>query len=157
MLVVGTCNPRGESSVYNGLYLKQDELENLVATDAMLGVPVKTEHSGDSVGRVVSSFIDTRGALQCVMELDERSIPGSLAGGFVRDLIAADLSLGYVVDVQHSEDDRLHAGAKRILEVSLVRKGAREGCHITAYQDAGRAVVYTAQQKQDTWSAFDLT
>ena len=159
MLVLGTCNPRGEGATYNGLYLRQAELEDMVATRAMVDVPVKTEHSGASVGRVVSAFVDTSGALQCVMELDESSVVGSLAGGFVRDQVAAELSLGYVVDVQHSSDGRgkrLQAGAKKVLEVSLVRKGARDGCHITAYQDPGKAVVYTTAGTADPWASFSL-
>ena len=163
MLVLGTCNPRGEGATYNGLYLKQAELEDMVATRAMVDVPVKTEHSGASVGRVVSAFLGASGALQCVMELDETSVAGSLAGGFVRDQVAAELSLGYTVDVQHScdgRDRRLEAGAKKVLEVSLVRKGARDGCHITAYQDPGKAVVYTAagttDAAADAWASFSL-
>lgn len=153
---MGTCNPRGEGDAYNGLYLKQDELEAVVRNGEMIDVPVKTEHSGADIGRVISTFIDSRGALQCVMEVDERSVAGSLAGGFVRDHIAADLSLGYVVDVQNSGDDRLRAGAKKVLEVSLVRKGARDGCHITAYQDPGQSVVYTSSSTHDAWTDFDL-
>jgi hypothetical protein len=165
MLVLGTCNPRGEGATYNGLYLRQAELEDVVATRAMVDVPVKTEHSGANVGRVVSAFLDGGGALQCVMEVDEASVVGSLAGGFVRDQVAAELSLGYVVDVQHSEKGgkdgkRLQAGAKKVLEVSLVRKGARDGCHITAYQDPGKAVVYTAagttDAAADAWASFSL-
>ena len=157
--MLGTCNPRGEGATYNGLYLKQAELEDMVATRAMVDVPVKTEHSGASVGRVVSAFLGASGALQCVMELDETSVAGSLAGGFVRDQVAAELSLGYTVDVQHSgdgRDRRLEAGAKKVLEVSLVRKGARDGCHITAYQDPGKAVVYTATGNGDPWACFGI-
>jgi hypothetical protein len=127
-----------------------------VCTGDMINVPVKTEHSGVSVGRVVSTFIDSRGCLQCVLEVDERSVAGSLVGGFVRDHIAADLSLGYTVDVQHTGDDRLRAGDKRVLEVSLVRKGAREGCHISAYQDAGKPVVYTETSTRDPWACFRM-
>ena len=74
MLVLGTCNPRGEGATYNGLYLRQAELEDVVATRAMVDVPVKTEHSGANVGRVVSAFLDGGGALQCVMEVDEASV-----------------------------------------------------------------------------------
>jgi len=154
MLLVGTCNPAGEGATYNGLYYKQDELQSMVASGQLKGIPVKTEHTGNEVGRVVSSFIDASGALQCVMEVDESTVEGSIAGGFVRDGIAADLSLGYTVDVQHS-DDRLRAGHKNLLEISLVRKGARRGCHISAFESPVGGVVFTAS-KEDTWDCFDL-
>ena len=154
MLLVCTCNPAGEGATYNGLYYKQDELQAMVASGALKGIPVKTEHTGSEVGRVVSSFIDGSGALQCVMEVDENTVEGSIAGGFVRDGITADLSLGYTVDVQHS-DDRLRAGHKNLLEISLVRKGARRGCHISAYEGPVGGVVY-AVPRRDAWACFDM-
>jgi len=40
--------------------------------------------------------------------------------------------LGYTVDID-KQDDRLKAVGKNVLEVSLVKKGARENCHI--YKD----------------------
>ena len=154
MLLVGTCNPAGEGATYNGLYYKQDELQAMVASGALKGIPIKTEHTGSDVGRVVSSFINGSGALQCVMEVDESIVEGSIAGGFVRDGIAADLSLGYTVDVQHS-NDRLKVGHKNLLEISLVRKGARRGCHISAFESPVGGVVFTAA-RQDAWACFNL-
>ena len=69
------------------------------------------------------------------------------------DGLALDLSLGYTVDIQNT-DNSLQAVQKKIVEVSLVRKGARRGCHITAYQEEGRSVVFTGQ---DAWLAFDMS
>lgn len=153
MLLVGTCNPAGEGATYNGLYYKQDELQSMVASGRLRDIPVKQEHTGNEIGRVVSSFIDSAGALQCVMEVDDSTVEGSIAAGFVKDGIAADLSLGYTVDVQNS-DNRLRAGHKEVLEISLVRRGARRGCHVTAYQESGRAVVYKAAS--DAWAMFNM-
>ena len=116
------------------------------------------EDGAHRIGRVVSGFLDAGGALQCVMELDESTVEGAIAGGFVRDGVAADLSLGYSVDVQHT-NDRLKAGAKRMLEISIVRKGARQGCHIHAYQPDDAAVVYKARaadRADGTWDCFEL-
>jgi len=87
------------------------------------------------------------------MQLSAASIPASLAQGFVRDGLALDLSLGYTVDIQNT-DSKLHAREKKIVEVSLVRKGARRGCHITAYQEEGKQVVF---RQNDAWAAFDLS
>lgn len=153
MLLVGVCNPAGEEDTYNGLYMTQSELSRVVSGSKMRGIPVKTEHAGSEVGRVLTSFLDADGNLNCVMELGKTSLPACLAQGFVRDGLALDLSLGYTVDIQNT-DNSLQAIEKRIVEVSLVRKGARSGCHITAYQDEGRKVVF---KNQDAWVAFDMS
>lgn len=158
MLVLGTANPSGEASSYNGLYFRQDELASMVDTKALCGIPVKAEHTGSAIGCVLSAFLDSSGALQCVLELND-SVEADIAAGLVRNGIAQDLSMGYVVDVQQSAADRLVAGKKNTLEVSLVRRGARQGCHIHAYQDESGRVTGTttrAQDKDDTWDGFDM-
>ena len=153
MLLMGVCNPSGEKDSYNGLYMTESELARVVADGKMRDIPVKTEHSGSEVGRVLTSFLDAAGNLNCVMELNSTSLPACLAQGFVRDGLALDLSLGYTVDIQNT-DNNLHATEKKILEVSLVRKGARKGCHITAYQERGSNVVF---KNKDAWVTFDMT
>jgi hypothetical protein len=153
MLIMGVCNPTGEADTYNGLYMTATELSEIVRDNKMRNVPVKTEHAGSEVGHVVTSFLDPAGNLNCVMQLGSSSVAGALAQGFVRDGLALDLSLGYTVDIQNT-DSKLHAKEKKIVEVSLVRKGARRGCHITAYQDEGKQVVFKGS---DAWAAFDLS
>ena len=138
MLVMGVCNPAGEQNSYNGLYFTGGELSELVSSGSLLGRPVKAEHTGGSLGQIVSSFVDDRGKLNCVMKLDD-SVEGAIAAGLVRDGIASELSLGYSVDVAHSEQGKtLQAGKKQVLEVSLVRKGARDACYITAFEESGQ-------------------
>jgi hypothetical protein len=153
MLIMGVCNPTGEDDTYNGLYMTAAELQAIVRENKMRDLPVKTEHAGSEVGRVVTSFLDARGNLNCVMQLGTSSIPASLAQGFVRDGLALDLSLGYTVDIQNT-DSKMQAKEKKLVEVSLVRKGARRGCHITAYQEEGKQVVF---RNNDAWAAFDLS
>ena len=136
MLIMGICNPSGEDTNYNGLYLTKAELQGLISEQSLLNLPVKTEHCGDNIGRIVSAYINPRDELQCVMELDDKKKAGAVVGGFIRDGLALELSLGYVVDVTHSEE-KLKAGQKRVLEVSVVKKGARDGCYITAYENKG--------------------
>ena len=126
MLVVGVCNPAGEADGYNGLYLTQVEMERVVRDGAMRDLPVMAEHSGSAIGSVISTFLDDRGQLNCVMQLETDSLPADLTREFIRKGIAADLSLGYTVDIQN-RDDKLHAEDKKIVEVSIVRKGARTG------------------------------
>jgi len=153
MLIMGVCNPTGEEDSYNGLYMTATELSEIVRDSKMRNLPVKTEHGGSDVGHVVTSFLDAGGNLNCVMQLGTSSVAAALAQGFVRDGLAVDLSLGYTVDIQNT-DNSLQAMQKKIVEVSLVRKGARSGCHITAYQDEGRQVVF---KNQDAWVAFDMS
>ena len=153
MLLMGVCNPTGEQDTYNGLYLTRSELSSVVSDSKMRGIPVKTEHAGSEVGRVLTSFLDAQGNLNCIMELSKSSLAACLAQGFVREGLALDLSLGYTVDIQKT-DNNLQAIEKKIVEVSLVRKGARSGCHITAYQEEGRNVVFKGQ---DAWVAFDMS
>ena len=78
MLVMGVCNPAGEQNSYNGLYYTGGELSELVSSGSLLGRPVKAEHTGGSLGRIVSSFVDDRGKLNCVMKLDD-SVEGATA------------------------------------------------------------------------------
>eukprot|EP00960_Hanusia_phi_P061538 764867-Hanusia_phi.AAC.15 len=108
----------------------------------MVGLPVKIEHEGVSVGRVVSAFKDGEGRLNCVMEIERDEVEGAIAQQWVNDNTASELSLGYVVDINQSRPGeaggQLKAGKKKILEVSLVRKGARDGCQI--YSHARKAL-----------------
>lgn len=172
MLVMGVCNPAGEQNTYNGLYFTGGELEELVSSGGLVGRPVKAEHKGGALGHIVSSFVDDRGKLNCVMKLND-SVEGAIAAGLVRDGIASELSLGYSVDVAHSEQGRqLQAGKKQVLEVSLVRKGARDACYVTAFEDEGQPTRFTRRgdetthkktvtdQAEDTasdaWATFDM-
>ena len=176
MLVMGVCNPAGEQNTYNGLYFTGGELEQLVSSGNLVGRPVKAEHKGGALGHIVSSFVDDRGKLNCVMKLND-SVEGAIAAGLVRDGIASELSLGYSVDVAHSEQgQQLQAGKKQVLEVSLVRKGARDACYVTAFEDEGQPTRFTRREGQakqlvsvteqasetanntaaDTWATFDM-
>ena len=50
------------------------ELETVVKEGQLHGVDVKIEHAGNAVGKVVSSFLDDRGTLQCVMQVDTNGV-----------------------------------------------------------------------------------
>ena len=133
MLICGIANPTGEGEGYNGLHLKDSEIDEIIAGREMVGLPVKIEHKGVGIGSVVSAFKDREGRLNCVMELSPDEVEGAIAQEWVRDRTASELSLGYVVDINQSgrgEGERLRAGKKKVLEVSIVRKGARQGCKI---------------------------
>ena len=156
-LLTGTANPSGEDSLYNGLRYTQQQLHELVNSGQVNGTAVKCEHAGGHIGQVVSSFIDPQGRLQFVMELDD-SVEGALTAGFVKRGIASDLSLGYSCEVKASKDNTLTAGDKKLMEVSVVRKGAREGCHITAYAQDNELVILDQHKKSadSCWDCFTL-
>lgn len=154
MLIHGVANPRGESDSYNGLYYKQEELQDL-AKNGMRGTMVKAEHTGESIGQVISGFVGEDGALHCVMQVDEKSVEGAIAAGLIRDGIAAELSLGYAVDIRHS-DNKMQAEQKTLLEISIVRQGARQGCYIYAYEDKNDTVKLREDSRDDTWDCFEM-
>ena len=78
MLVMGVCNPAGEAADYNGLYFTDAELREL-ARGQLQDVPVKAEHRGQELGRVVSSFVDGEGRLNCMMRIAEETVEGAIA------------------------------------------------------------------------------
>lgn len=56
MLVYGTCNPEGYGDEsYEGLYLTDADIRDI--TPKMPGIPVKIEHRGVDVGRVVTAWM----------------------------------------------------------------------------------------------------
>ena len=86
------------------------------------------------------------------MRISDNTVEGAIAAGLVKDGIAGELSLGYSVDVAHS-DNKLLAGAKNVLEISLVRKGAREACFVTAFEEDGQRTRFRKQQGASTRSS----
>lgn len=162
MLICGIANPRGEEDFYNGLHLKDSEIEEIVSDRTMVGVPVKIEHKGIGIGRVISAFKDSEGCLNCVMEIEDKEIEGAIAQEWIRDNTASELSLGYVVDINQSQPtSRLSAGRKKVLEVSIVRKGARQGCHIYSHKQQPRELLpnpdTTAKEVMKDWNeAFGI-
>jgi hypothetical protein len=56
MLVYGTCNPEGYGDAnYEGLYLTDTDIREITPT--MNGIPVKIEHRGVDVGKVVTAWV----------------------------------------------------------------------------------------------------
>lgn len=139
MLICGIANPTGESEDYNGLHLKGSEIDDIVNERSMIGIPVKLEHKGIDIGKVVSTFKDGRGNLNCVLDVDQSELEGAIATEWIKDNTASELSLGYIVDINQTDTKdggALKAGKKKIREVSIVRKGARDGCRIYSHLKA---------------------
>jgi hypothetical protein len=132
MLVWGTANPVGESHGYRGLRLRQDDIASLLLSNCLIGLPVKIEHKSLSVGKVVSAWSNS-GKLDLLLQIDDVGLEGNILKQFVQGGTCKDLSLGYSVDVRHSTTGDVKTSSKIVKEVSIVRRGARELCHIHAF------------------------
>ena len=111
MLVFGTCNPAGESDNHQGVYLRTKDISSLVSSGSMLNLPVKIEHSGRPVGRVVSAW-QHGDRLDCVFKIDNNSIDSVFAQEFVRSRKCPELSLSYSVTMQNSADGCISGGGE---------------------------------------------
>ena len=132
MLVWGITNPEGvdsESSIY---LTKKDIGEMAAQIDRAITqgepIPVKIEHAGVDIGRVLSAW-EYNGELQCLLQLNENVLEGSFGSEFVRQGLVKDLSLGYDVELQNSKSN-VTVKKKYVKEISIVKKGARRRCHI---------------------------
>ena len=128
MLVFGTCSP-GESDQHTGVYLRKSEIPALIQNNSLLGKPVHIEHSGRPVGQIVSAW-QHGDRLDCVFRLNDESLDAVFAQEFVKNRQCPELSLSYSVNMQHSKEGYLSGGEKEMVEVSIVRKGARDNCLI---------------------------
>lgn len=130
MLIWGTVNPDGEDDAHVGMLLRQRDIDAIAESKAMIGKPVKLEHMGDDVGKVVSVWKNGN-RLDCVMEINN-NVGGLFTQNFIKNGKCRELSLGYVIDVQQSAG-LIRGGDKRVVEVSIVRKGARHECDIRGF------------------------
>ena len=72
MLVYGTANPEGYGDAhYEGVYLTDRDIDQI--TPQMIGVPVKIEHKGRDVGKVISAW-KHRGRMDLVLDLQGDNI-----------------------------------------------------------------------------------
>ena len=133
-LLWGTANPEGLSDAYNGIYLNNADIKDVVAqieesNKSGVPVPVHVEHKGVAMGLVVSAW-ENNGKLECVLSLDNKVFEGTLGTEMVRSGMCKDLSLGYNVSMENSKSGGVRVKRKFISEISIVKKGARAKCHI---------------------------
>lgn len=132
MLVYGTCNPPGESESHQGVYLRKTDISSLVNSGALLDLPVKIEHMGQPIGRIISAW-QHNDRLDCVFKIDDNSIDSICAQEFVKSRRCPELSLSYAVTMQNSSEGGLSGGNKDMIEVSIVCAGARDNCFIHGF------------------------
>ena len=135
-LLWGTANPEGMSNDYQGIYLNKDDIQSMVrqveaANRRAEKIPVHLEHKGVPVGHVVSAWAHND-TLECVLQLNENTLEGSIGSEFVRKGICNELSLGYTVELKNSDNGQMKVANKMLKEISVVKKGARNHCHIHA-------------------------
>lgn len=130
MLIWGTVNPDGEDESHTGVLLRQNDIDQIANLGSLTGKPVKIEHKGNDVGRVVSAWKHGN-RLDCVLEIDN-NVEGLFAQDFVQKGKCRELSLGYIIDMKHS-DGQIKGGSKKVMEVSIVKKGARHECNIRGW------------------------
>lgn len=132
-LLWGTANPEGLKDTYKGIFLNAHDVRSMVEQVAESNargqsIPVKLEHTGVDLGRVVSAW-ENNGCLDCVLEIDENVLEGSISAEFLRTGICKDLSLGYTVTMEHSKGG-MQSRRKKLNEISIVVKGARNKCRV---------------------------
>ena len=81
--------------------------------------------------------------MDVLMEINGNMLEGEMGKEFVRRGLCPELSLGYNVTMSKSPAGFLRATNKRVVELSIVRQGARDGCKIRAFassavSDAGK-------------------
>lgn len=74
--------------------------------------------------------------MDVLMELDDTNLEGALGKEFIVRGICPELSLGYHVTMSKSPAGFLRASNKKVAELSIVRKGARDGCLIHGFSSS---------------------
>jgi hypothetical protein len=130
MLVWGTVNPEGEHDSHAGVLLRQKDIDDIASHGSLLGKPVKLEHKGAEIGQVKSVWKHNN-RLDCVLQIHD-NVEGLFAQDFIQSGRCKELSLGYIIDMKHSKGE-ITGGKKQVVEVSIVKKGARHECEIRGF------------------------
>lgn len=125
-------NPDGEANAHTGVLLRQKDIDEIAATQSLVGKPVKLEHAGSDVGTVLSAWKHGN-RLDCVLKINN-DIEGLFTQNFVKNGKCRELSLGYIIDMKHSHG-QIQGGSKKVVEVSIVKKGARHECDIRGFSE----------------------
>ena len=77
--------------------------------------------------------------MDVLMEIESHDLEGVMGKEFIQRGICPDLSLGYHVTMSKSPAGFLRATNKKVVELSIVRQGARDGCKIRAFSNGAMA------------------
>jgi hypothetical protein len=131
MLLFATANPKGEDNQHKGVFLRECDVNELVSNGSLVNLPLHIEHCSENIGEIVSAW-QHNNRIDCVLRINDNSIESLVAQKFVQNGLCPELSLSYSVTMQNSKDG-LKGEKKELIEVSLVKKGARPDCHIHAF------------------------
>lgn len=107
--------------------MNKNDIQQILQNSDLIGKPVLLEHGGDKIGEIISAW-EYQGKLDILVELPEDEFRSRVAGSFVATQCLKDFSLGYMLQMSGNESI-----GKKVVEVSLVKKGARPNCHIRQY------------------------
>jgi hypothetical protein len=152
MLVCGQVNPPPIGNGYNGVYFSEnDDLSG--KANSLKGTPLRVEHNDKThVGQVIQGWTDSRGAMWALAEIDTSNLSGALTAAAVEHGRLGEFSLGYVAKMQKDKfTGKIEVQDKRIIELSIVKKGAREGCTIQAKEGgpASRSIIQKKKYNRD--------
>ena len=136
MLVCGQVNPPPVSSEnYHGVFFSdKDDLAG--KAKELKGTPLRVEHNhGVHVGQVLGGWTDAKGAMWALAEIETSHIKGAMTAAAVERGQLGEISLGYVTKMRRAGNGGVSVDEKRIIELSIVKKGARDGCRIEAHHD----------------------
>jgi hypothetical protein len=138
LLIWGQANPEAMADGYSGVYLNKQDMHDMVqqvteAKQAGRKIPVLIEHTGDGIGHVVSAWVDKKtSTLQCALELNKSTLESAIGQQLIKDGLVKELSLGYLLDIKQTKNG-INATKKHLQEISIVKKGARDRCHIKGF------------------------
>jgi phage head maturation protease len=135
MLVCGKVNPPAKNAEYNGVYFGgKDNMKEKAET--LKGLPLQVEHNSNcQVGKVISGWIGGDGSMYALAEINTKQLPGAMTAAAIDRGNFREFSLGYKATMQRdSSSGKLLVTDKNIMEVSIVKKGALDGCCIMKYE-----------------------
>ena len=131
MLVCGQVNPPPLDSSYNGVFFGEND-DMMTKANSLRGIPLQVEHNPKcKIGEVLSGWIAPNGSMYALAEIHTSNISGAVTAAAIERGKFKDFSLGYKATMHRNPDTgQLQVKNKDIFELSIVKKGAREGCHI---------------------------
>lgn len=131
MLVCGQVNPPPLDSNYNGVFFGENDNMVQKARD-MKGIPLQLEHNPNcKIGEVVSGWIAPNGSMYALAEIHTSNISGAVTAAAIDKGKFKEFSLGYKAVMERDpKTGGIRVKDKNIMELSIVKKGAREGCCI---------------------------
>lgn len=128
VLGFGCVHPVGESDTYDGLYFKQNEMEQL-AKD-LVDKPLCIEHVPHDVGKICHAWVGTKKPELYALFDTSNDFTGCFANNLIDKGLCKDLSLGHNVTIDEQSTTVVE---KHPVEVSICEKGARPDTHIYAF------------------------